>query len=343
MRYPEFLKENGIIYFVAPSFGCVIEPYHTAFGHALDSFKGMGYRTVLGENCYKSDGVGISTLPEACAGELNAAFASEADAVLSCGGGEMMCEILEHVDFEAIRAAKPKWFMGYSDNTNVTFLLNTLCDTAAIYGPCAPTLGMEPWHPSVHDAWSLLCGRKRAFAGYEGWEKASSKDEEHPLAPYNITEQCSYVIYKGMQRTAQAGVSGRLTGGCMDCLNNLVGTRFDAVADYNARYGKEGILWFLESCDLNVFDIRRALWHMKQAGWFECASGFLIGRPGCFGQEMMGLDQYRAVVDILGPLGVPVIMDLDFGHLPPQLPLISGSTALVRAGETDWNIHFDLR
>ena len=36
MRYPEFLKKNGCIGFVAPSFGCNIEPYKTAFGHALD-------------------------------------------------------------------------------------------------------------------------------------------------------------------------------------------------------------------------------------------------------------------------------------------------------------------
>lgn len=340
MRYPEFLKDNGTIYFAAPSFGCVTEPYHTAFIHALDEFNRMGYQTVIGENCYKSDGIGISSTPMACARELNAAFASDAGAVLSCGGGEMMCEILEYVDFGAIRAAAPKWFMGYSDNTNVTFLLNTLCDTAAIYGPGAPAFGMEPWHPAIHDAWSLLRGKKRDLCGYGGWEIHSRKDEEHPLEAYHITEKSSYRIYKGTQRAAQAEVYGRLTGGCLDCLNNLVGTRFDAVSEYNRRYAKDGILWFLESCDLNPFDIRRALWHMKQAGWFEKASGFLIGRPGCFGQELMGLDQYRAVVDILGPLGVPVIMDLDIGHLPPQLPLISGSTALVRATETDWHIHF---
>ena len=53
MRYPEFLKKNGCIGFVAPSFGCNIEPYKTAFGHALDKFEKMGYRTELGPNCYE--------------------------------------------------------------------------------------------------------------------------------------------------------------------------------------------------------------------------------------------------------------------------------------------------
>ena len=35
-------------------------------------------------------------------------------------------------DFEKIRQEEPKWFMGYSDNTNLLFLLATLCDTAGI-------------------------------------------------------------------------------------------------------------------------------------------------------------------------------------------------------------------
>ena len=38
MRYPKFLEKGGTIGFVAPSFGCNIEPYRTAFGHALDTF-----------------------------------------------------------------------------------------------------------------------------------------------------------------------------------------------------------------------------------------------------------------------------------------------------------------
>ena len=35
MRYPEFLKENGTIGFVAPSFGAATEPYRSAFVNAL--------------------------------------------------------------------------------------------------------------------------------------------------------------------------------------------------------------------------------------------------------------------------------------------------------------------
>ena len=51
MRYPEFLKENGTIGFVAPSFGCSTEPYRTAFNHALDKWKKEGDGIDIGPNC----------------------------------------------------------------------------------------------------------------------------------------------------------------------------------------------------------------------------------------------------------------------------------------------------
>lgn len=49
MRYPEFLKENGTIGFVAPSFGCNMEPYKSAFENALRKWKEMGYGIDLGQ------------------------------------------------------------------------------------------------------------------------------------------------------------------------------------------------------------------------------------------------------------------------------------------------------
>ena len=70
MRYPQFLKENGTIGFVAPSFGCNIEPYRTAFEHAKEIWSGMGYGLQLGPNCYEGRGIGISNTPELCAQEL---------------------------------------------------------------------------------------------------------------------------------------------------------------------------------------------------------------------------------------------------------------------------------
>ncbi len=353
MKYAEFLQKGGTIGCVAPSFGCNMEPYHTAFLNAQKKWRKRGYQLDLGPNCYAGKGVGISNTPKACGQELTEYYLSDVnDCLISCGGGELMCEILDYVDFEAIAKAKPKWFMGYSDNTNMTYLLATMCDTAAIYGPCAATFGMEPWHKSVKDAFDLLTGKQLTVQGYPTWEKESLKNEENPLAPYHVTQKRVLKCYDGRNDSAEKcegeitgakaaerivtgrnipelTVSGRLLGGCMDCLVNLLGTCYDHTTDFVEKYKEDGILWFLESCDLNVYGIRRAMWQMEHAGWFEHVKGFLIGRPLCFGQEMFGLDAYQAILEVAARKNVPVIMDLDIGHLSPMMPLIVGSVAEV--------------
>lgn len=350
MRYPKDLPEHGTIGFVAPSFGCCIEPYHTAFLNAQKKWNEMGYQLDLGPNCYEGTGIGISSTPDSCGRELTDYYLSEKnDVLISCGGGELMCEVLEYTDFDGIRQAEPKWFMGYSDNTNMTFLLATLCDTASIYGPCAAAFGMEPWHESLRDAFDLLRGKKRAVQGYERYEKESLKDEEQPLVPYNVTEQRRLVAHLPGQgiRVAEdvpaVEIEGRLLGGCMDCLVNLLGTKYDKAAEFAERYRKDGIIWFLEACDLNVMAIRRAVWQMKNAGWFSHVKGFLIGRPYVHGQELMGLDQYHAVVDLLADYKVPILMDLDIGHVAPMMPLVCGSYAKVTVLGNDISVAFEYR
>lgn len=338
MRYPKNLPAGGTIGFVAPAMGCNIDPYRAGFESAQKKFRRLGYSLQLGPNCYAGEGVGISNTPEKCAEELMTYYCSgENDCLISCGGGELMCEVLSHMDFHRIRQAAPKWYMGYSDNTNFTYLLATLCDTASIYGPCAAAFGMEPWHPALSDALGLLTGRQDSVSGYDRWERESLKDAEHPLEPYHVTEERVLKIYGGQRETV---FQGRLLGGCMDCLVNLLGTRFDRTGEFLQKYKADGIIWFLEACDLNVFGIRRAMWQMEEAGWFQHVKGFLIGRPFCFGQEMMGLDAYDAVLETAGRKGVPVVMDADLGHLPPMMPLITGSLAEVTVRGNDIAVRY---
>ena len=350
MKYPKSLQKGGCIGFPAPSFGCSIEPYYTAFQNSLRKWEAFGFQTNPGPNAYANEGIGISNTPQKCGEELTEMYLNkENDALISCGGGELMCEILDYVEFDAIRKAEAKWYVGYSDNTNMTYLLATLCDTASIYGPCAAAYGMEPWHPSLQDVYDILTGAKTTVKGYDLWEKESLKTPENPLAPYHVTEQRLLKVYhKGVfldtpdKITETIQMSGRLLGGCMDCLVNLLGTKYDKTVEFVNRYAEDGILWFLEACDLNVFSIRRAMWQMEHAGWFQNAKGFLIGRP-LNGATMFNLDAYEAVLAMAKKHNVPVIMDVDIGHLAPMMPMVVGSLAEVTVQGNDIEVKMEFR
>ena len=343
MRYPEFLREGGTIGFIAPSFGSVMQPYASLFESAVKYFESIGYKTVEGPNCHADCGIGKSNTASECGSEINSFFCNDtSDVIISCGGGETMCEDLPFVDFEKIASSKPKWFMGYSDNTNLVLTLATLCDTASIYGPCASSFGQKQWHKSIEDAFDVLCGKKLSVSNYAKWEI-----EENPNAgvfdSYNCTEDFNIKIFRGSEQTDSAQVTGRLLGGCLDCLDTLCGTEFDRVKQFNKKYEKDGTLWFIESCDLGPMDVRRSLWHLKNAGWFESAKGFLIGRPLRYNDIAFGLDQTKAAIDMLCDFNVPVIMNLDIGHLPPQMPVICGSVANARASAKSFEMDYVLR
>ena len=349
MRYPKSLKKGGTIGFIAPSFGCAIEPYKTRFENAQRIFKEMGYKLYLGPNCSADCGLGISNVPSKCGEELNSAMTgNDADVIITCGGGELMCEVVPYIDFEKIKQSEPKWYMGFSDNTNYTFLSAILADTASVYGPCAPAFGREPWDESIKDALSLLSGEIDEVQGYEMWESGDfgndeggdgeiSTEEPDPLETYHLDRKTEYRYFNG---DGKAEFEGRLIGGCVDILQLHIGTKYDKVDEFLEKYKDDGFIWFLECCDYTPMSIRRAFWQMREAGWFKYVKGFLIGRPLHFGEEMMGVDQYNAVTDVIGEMGVPMVMDVDIGHLPPMMPIISGAKAKVSAKENNLKIHY---
>ncbi len=329
MKYPAFLKEGDRIGLVAPSFGCTTEPYLSRLKKAVKRFKKWGYQVEVGPNCLMDRGVGKSNTPEACGEEINEFFLNDkADVIISVGGGETMCEDLPYINFGAIKVSKPIWYMGFSDNTNLTFTLPTLCDTAAIYGPCAGGFGTKPIDPNVKDAFKILTGKSLKVSNYEKWEREGS-DTDDPYAGSNMTEPFSMQIHAGGKNKVE--FSGRLIGGCLDCLVTLCGTQFDKAKEFCEKYEEDGIIWFLEACDLNPMAIRRALWQLDQAGWFTNVKGFIIGRSLHYDEVIMGVDRLNAYTDALEKFDVPILLDVDLGHLAPSMPLIAGAVADVKA------------
>ncbi len=351
MRIPPSIAPGDTIGLAAPSFGAAVEPYITRLAASIRAFEARGYRVRTAPSCYKSDGLGISTNPADAAKDLTDLYLDDSvDAVFSVGGGELMNETISHVDFAKLAAAPPKWFLGYSDNTNFIFPMALLGNTAGIYGPCATGFG-KPWEETEKNVFGILEGTVSEVRGlplFELPEAGSSVRAEDPLAPYQLTEKTSYVTmlpakdgFRRAEPDEEAAFSGTLIGGCLDVLVNLSGTPYDGTSLLRA--GRKDAVWVIEACDLSPMAIRRSLWSLRMQGWFDGAAGFLVGRPlAALGQDMMGVNQYNAVTDVLAGIGAPVVMDADIGHVPPVMPLVIGAEADVKVRGDDLRIAMKL-
>lgn len=116
---------------------------------------------------------------------------------------------------------------------------------------------------------------------------------------------------------------GRLIGGCVEMLINLAGTPY---LDVTPLAG-DGLMVYLEACEDDAYAICRNLHGMRLAGLFDHAAAILVGRTRA--PDMRTLTQHEAVLDALGGLGVPIIADVECGHVPPYLPLVNGARARV--------------
>jgi len=188
-------------------------------------------------------------------------------------------------------------------------------------GVCAPSSGVrESMLPRLDKAFSNV-----RELGYETIETASVRRRAKCVSADAETR------WKSLDGKSNHILEGRMIGGCLDVLCKLLGTRFAPVPAFLERYKSDGFIWTLESCEMSAADIYRSLWQMCECGWFQYCVGVLFGRPDGY-SDTYGFTLTDALESGLGGLGVPVIYDVDIGHVPPQIQIINGAY-----GKIDYN------
>ena len=130
--------------------------------------------------------------------------------------------------------------------------------------------------------------------------------------------------------TDEIDIVGRFIGGCIDTLCNLAGTPFGDVTTFARDYAHEGLLIYIEASDDDALSICRYLHGMRLAGFFDRANAILVGRTSA--PDSATMTQREAVLDALGSLGVPIIGDVECGHVQPFMPIVNGALGRVQFG-----------
>lgn len=318
MIYPEFLKRGDTIGICAPSAG-IGESDFAEFELSLSHLKAEGWK--IKETASVRSGLDESAPPEIRGAELNQILRDEeVNTILCASGGDFLISMLPYVDGNAIKKS-PKWIQGYSDPTSLLYYVTTAFDVATVYGVNAGGFWMEKLHPSLTDGIKIMKGDipvQHSFYLYES--SRSGRD-----GGYALTERVEWLTPNG-----SVSASGRLLGGCLDCICDIIGTRFDKTLDFIERYKDDGIIWYFDIFAMKAESVHNTLFKMKDMGYFKNARAFVFGRV-CFPSSFTGMSYIDAAKKILGD--APVIFDADVGHVAPKFTLINGAMANIDSSE----------
>ncbi|MFE9647611.1 LD-carboxypeptidase [Streptomyces sp. NPDC006365] len=227
------------------------------------------------------------------AADLQAAWCDPAvDAVLCARGGYGAQRMVDLLDWDALRAAGPKVFLGYSDITALHEAFATRMDLVTLHGPMVASVDFLK----------------------------SSRAQEHLRSTLFDPESVRTITSSGRSLTpGRAG--GVLLGGCLSLLAADLGTPW-------ARPSARGGLLCLEDVGEETYRLDRYLTQLLRAGWFDGLAGVLLGSWA----ECSPYDEVRGLLlDRLGGLGIPITEEFGFGHGEGSLTIPFGVRAELDA------------
>ncbi|WP_030751850.1 S66 peptidase family protein [Streptomyces sp. NRRL F-5135] len=207
-------------------------------------------------------------------------------AVLCARGGYGAQRMVDLLDWDAMRAAGPKVFVGYSDITALHEAFAVRMGLATLHGPMTATVTF------LKDAATQDSLRATLF------EPESVRTLGLPTA-------------RGLLPGRARGVT---LGGCVSLLAADLGTPY-------ARASADGGLLLIEDVGEEPYRLDRILTQLLRSGWLSGVAGIALGSWA----ECGPYEEVRTVLlDRLGGLGVPVVEELGFGHGPTALTMPLG-------------------
>lgn len=323
IRYPYKMIKDKIVGITAPSDTANLD----TIDYSIHNIQNMGYNVIETDNVRKNEGLVSSSGGKRAEDFINLWNDKKVGYIISARGGEFLMEMLPFLDkYENIlKENPPKWVQGYSDTSLLLLYLTTKYNIATIH---SENLGGYSLTDNIDKNITKALTESRYLEnGYKFTQKSFEKYqivefenlEDRVYKGYNLTEKVEYKYINGEKRVS---FSGRIIGGCIDVISMLEGTKYDYIKKYVDSCA-EGVIWYLDNCELSSMELYRRLWKMKELGYFNNTNGFLIGRT--YSKDVEFFTFKDAILRALEDLNVPIISEVDIGHVSPQFVIVNGS------------------
>ena len=325
MKYPKWMKNNANIGVVALSAG--VGNDLKSFNKSIKNIKSKGFN-IIETASVRSKGEAANA-GEVRAKELDELITNkDIDMVMCAAGGDFLIEVLPYVNYDNIKK-NPKWLMGASDPTSILYLVTTKLDIATIYGHNAGSFDATNLHKSQEFALEALKGNLEEQKSYDLYESDRSKRVDD----YYLDTKVVWESNKDID------ITGRIIGGCIDCLRDLPGTKYDYTFKFIEKYRDDGIIWYFDIFALTSEDFYRTLIQLRESGWFKYIKGVIVGRV-MFPKTFTEMTYYKALLTIFKD--IPIIYNADIGHVAPKMTIINGSIAHITCSKGKGTINFKL-
>jgi muramoyltetrapeptide carboxypeptidase len=229
------------------------------------------------------------------AADLQAAWCDPSlSGVFVIRGGYGAVRLLDLLDVGKLRAAAPKPLFGSSDVTGIHEFWSEQLQLPTWFTPMLATGAL------LDDPAATASLKQAVFEPSPG--RSFTADAARTLVP--------------------GSAQGILTGGNLSLLAMTLGAR-GRPAPANA-----GRIGLLEDVTEAPYKIDGMLHSLLRAGWFEGLAGLALGSWQDCGDPAEVLD---LCVEILAPLGIPLVWELGFGHGPAAHSLPLGVPATLNA------------
>ncbi|WP_425956170.1 S66 peptidase family protein [Xylanimonas sp. McL0601] len=217
-------------------------------------------------------------------------------AVFCTRGGYGAQRLVDLVDWSALRGADPKVFVGFSDATALHQAVASRIGLASLYGP-------------------MVAGEK--FLATATAQEQLRATLFEPETVQVLRRPSAHAV-----GAPSGSVSGVTTGGFLALLGTSLGTP-------STLPGARGGLVLLEDVDRPAPVVDALLTQLRRSGWLDGAAGVVLGSwAGC--GPVAEIED--VVASVLGPLGLPMIGELGFGHGDDPLTVPLGVEAELDAG-----------
>ncbi|WP_277680054.1 S66 family peptidase [Gracilibacillus dipsosauri] len=322
IHYP-FLEKGMTVGVTAPSSGVPSE-LHELLNSAFKSMEKKGFHIKCGETPWTQDKAKSASAKKR-AEEFNDMMINEdINLIIPPWGGELLIETLEYIDFRNIQN---KWVLGYSDISLLLLAITLNTGIATAHGTNLVDLRGD-YSDDTTAMWQSVLSTKKGESilqhSSEKYQKEWQFDKPTPHIFY-LTEN----TYWKSTANHKVKVRGRLLGGCIDTIRHLIGTPYGDVQYFKNNYiAGDSVIWFLENCELSTTDLRRTLIQMKLAGWFNNCNSIMFGRSSA-NTPVTNYTVEDVYKELSEELQIPILYDIDCGHVPPQITFINGASAEI--------------